>query len=243
MKPLKIGIVEDDLLIAESIAVTLQQIGYQPTKPVRTYADALRMIETETPDLLLVDIILEGEKDGIDLAATVNKNYGTPFIFLTANSDAATVNRAKEVKPYAYLVKPFNENDLFSSIEIAFSNFYSANKNKTENAPLSKLGNVIFVKEGETFHKIEINDIHYVESNNVYLNIYTAKRHYLVRVKLDDFLDKYSIGNFVRVHRSFAINPKHLESINTASVHVSGKEIPMHNNYKQQILDSIETLK
>jgi len=79
--PLKIGIIENNLLIAESIIVTLQQMGYQTTPAASNYTDAIKMIETETPDLLLVDIMLDGDKDGIDLAATVNKDYGLPFIF------------------------------------------------------------------------------------------------------------------------------------------------------------------
>ncbi len=244
MKPLKIGIVEDDLLIAESIAVTLQQIGYQPTKPVRTYKDALKMIETELPDLLLLDIMLEGDLDGIDLANTINKEYGIPFIFLTANSDYATVNRAKEVKPNAYLVKPFNENDLYSSIEIASNNFNSLNK--TENKSIGSaeyLKDVMFIKEGDLFHKIETNDILYIESDNVYLSIYTAKKHFVIRTKLDDFISEFPKGFFVRVHRSYAINLKHLETINSLTVKVADKEVPLQKIYKQELLHLIRSVK
>lgn len=244
MKPLKIGIVEDDLLIAESIAVTLQQIGYLATIPVQTYAGALQMIETESPDLLLVDIILKGDKDGIDLAETVNKRYNIPFIFLTANSDAATVSRAKEVNPSAYLVKPFNENDLFSSIEIAFSNFNTLHQAENRmGKPANKLDGSVFVKEGEVFLKVNLNTVLYIESDNVYLHLHTPQKHYLVRSKLDDFISEYARGSFVRVHRSYAVNLNFLEAINALTVTVAGKEIPMNKVYRDDLLNVIQHLK
>ena len=145
MKHLKIGIVEDDLIIAASIEMTLAQIGYQPVSPVRNYADALKMIASENPDLLLLDITLEGKQDGIELALKVNEVFGIPFIFLTSYSDPATVNRAKQANPYAYLVKPFNESDLFSAIEIAFNNYNREIKSARQ--PAKYLKDAIFIKE------------------------------------------------------------------------------------------------
>jgi len=244
MTSLKIGIIEDDLIVAKTIFVTLQQIGYSPIKAVRNYTDALSMIRSESPDLLLVDIVLDGEKDGIELAATVNKQFGIPFIFLTANSDVATVSRAKLVNPYAYLVKPFYENDLFTSIEIAFSNY-----NRARNSPINandtalKLSGSIFIKEGSVFHKVQLSDILYLESENVYLNVFTSKRNYVVREKLEDFVANYSKGNFVRVHRSYAVNTEHLESINDISVKVGAKEIPVNQNYRKELIAHINSLK
>lgn len=234
MAPLKIGIIEDDLLIAESIFITLQQLGYSPLRPVRTYTDALNMIRTNSPDLLLLDIIIDSAQDGIELAATVNREFGIPFIFLTANSDASTVNRAKEVSPFAYLVKPFTENDLYSSIEIAVSNFN--NQKKVHPETPSKLNDTLFVKEGEVYRKIAADDILYIESDNVYLHIHTATKSYLVREKLDDFITKLSSKDFVRVHRSYAINFNQLDAIHDLTVIVKGKEIPVSRNYRSELL-------
>ena len=244
MDHLKIGIIEDDLLIAESITLTVQQIGYIATQPVRNCADAIKMIKADSPDLLLIDIVLDGDLDGIDLAAIVNKEYGIPFIFLTANSDRGTVERAKEVKPHAFLVKPFNEQDLFSSIEIAFSNYNDARKAEKENDnAVSYLKDVIFIKESQLFHKVEINEILYIESDNVYLNIHTAKRQYVVRTKLDSFINGFTKGVFFRVHRSYAVNLKHLDTINSITVKVAGKDIPTHKIYRDELLLAINSIK
>ena len=160
MENLKIGIVEDDLLIAESIVQILKRLGYRTTQPVRNYADALKMITGEAPDLLLIDIILVGSPDGIELAKRVHEENTCPFIFITANSDRATVDRAKEVRLYAYLVKPFNENDLFSAIEIALSAFNHEEQLRNKEVTRRPSNNdFIFIKENHLFHKIELKEI------------------------------------------------------------------------------------
>src|SRR5436190_6769504 len=123
MDKIKIGIVEDEAIIADSLSHTLQQLKYDVAEPVASYSQALEMIESEKPDLLLIDIHLSGSKDGIDLAWKIKEDYDLPFIFLTANADAATVERAKNTEPPAYLVKPFNKDDLYTSIEICFHNY------------------------------------------------------------------------------------------------------------------------
>src|SRR6476659_1005538 len=123
MNKIKIGVVEDEVIIADSICAVLRQLGYDTTEPATSYSDALDMIENERPDMMLLDINLAGNKDGIQLAADIKTRYDLPFIFLTANSDSATVERAKVVEPPAYLVKPFNKNELFTSIEICLSNY------------------------------------------------------------------------------------------------------------------------
>jgi DNA-binding LytR/AlgR family response regulator len=243
MKQLKIGIIEDDLLIAESISVALKQIGYQPTRAVRNYQNAIQLIEEEKPDLLLIDIMLQGEADGIALAKKINSDYDIPFIFLTANSDAATVNRAKETHPMAYLVKPFTEHDLFSSIEIAFNNYNNRQKDAMPFAS-SYLKKVIFIKQADLFHKLEIDDILYLESDNVYLNIYTAsKKHFIVRNKLDDFVADLSNPDFVKVHRSFAVNLKHVDAIDSIHVKIEGKNIPLQKPYKEDLLLKVKSIK
>ena len=86
MSKIKIGVVEDELIIADSICSTLRQLGYDTTEPATSYTEALSMIENEKPDLMLLDINLAGSKDGIQLAAEIKARYDLPFIFLTANT-------------------------------------------------------------------------------------------------------------------------------------------------------------
>jgi len=241
MKPLVIGIVEDDLLIAESISYTLHQLGYQPTEAARTYLEAVHMIEADRPDLLLVDIMIQGDRDGIELAATVRDKYKIPFIFLTANSDKVTVERAKAVQPSAYLVKPFNEQDLFTSIEIALANANSNMKNIKTSSVTKE--DYLFVKDGDLFVKLNVNDILYVQSDNVYLKLFTPSRHYIVRNKLERFLEELGPGKFSRVHRSYAVNLDLVDSISEGFVNTAGLQVPLQRNYRDALLQAVRLFK
>lgn len=118
MGKVKIQVVEDEIVIADNICTILEKLGYDVLEPVINYSEAITQLEEERPDLCLLDIQLAGNKDGIDLAWKIKEDFNIPFIFLTSNADPRTVGRAKELAPPAYLVKPFNKDDLYTSIEI-----------------------------------------------------------------------------------------------------------------------------
>ena len=160
--------------IAESLVETLTQIGYETTEPVRTFDDALQMIETQSPDLVLLDIEIDGEKSGIDVGMKIHEHYKLPFIFLTAFSDNATIDKAKKANPYAYLVKPFSEGDLYAAIEVAINNYKIQNISKP--AQTTELRKTVFIKNGDLFEKLETENILYIECENVYLNIYILQQ-------------------------------------------------------------------
>ncbi len=242
MSSLKIGIVEDDMLIAESIVIALENIGYIPSEPASNFADAQKMIKSELPDLLLLDVMLGEGKDGIEVAEWVNKEIGIPFIFLTGNSDKATIERAKKVNPAAYLVKPFDEEGLYSSIEIAFNSFNLGKESKTQ-TPKPTVRNFVFVKKGEIFFKVESKEILFLVTDNVYITITTSDKQYLVRSKLQDFIDGFPHDTFIQTHRSYAININHLQAIDTDNLIVGGIEIPIQKAYRQELLEKFQSYK
>ncbi len=112
-------VVEDDAIIGEDIQRTLQRLGYEVGAPQRSGADALRCIESVVPDLVLMDIRLKGPLDGIQTTAQIRQKWDIPVVYLTAHSDETTLARAKETAPHGYLLKPFNERDLRTTIEVA----------------------------------------------------------------------------------------------------------------------------
>ena len=120
---LKILIVEDDAIIAQLIEHYLISFGHQILDIVHNSERALDLIHNLRPDLVLLDINIEGFKDGIEIARVIEENYQIPYIFLTALSDHATLERARQVRPSAYIVKPFKEADLYTAISIGLSNF------------------------------------------------------------------------------------------------------------------------
>lgn len=118
----RILIVEDEPAIAEHIAAYLDNDDFEVSSIVYDSTDALVELKNNTPDAVILDINLESETDGIDIAQIINDTYRIPFLFLTAHSDKQTLNRAKTVNPSGYIVKPFNEKTLQASVEIAIAN-------------------------------------------------------------------------------------------------------------------------
>jgi len=116
-------IVEDEAVIAAEIEMTLRRMGYRIAGKARNGDRALDLLATTSPDLALLDINIRGTLSGIDLASVIRDKYDYPFVFLTAFADRATLNRVKETRPYGYVVKPFNDKDLLSAIELALHQF------------------------------------------------------------------------------------------------------------------------
>ncbi|NOX45694.1 MAG: response regulator transcription factor [Chlorobi bacterium] len=244
MNKVKILVVEDEIIIADDICDILSNLGYETLEPVINYTQAIKAIEDHHPDIAILDIQLAGKQDGIDLAWKIKEDYDLPFIFLTSNADPATVERAKKVTPPAYLVKPFNKDDLYTSIEMALYN-YSVNSGFSKNPK----GNIMdkdiilkdsfFIKKSHLFHKVKFQDIFYLKAEHVYVEIHTSSgTKHLSRGSLTGFEEKLP-RNFFRVHRSFIINLDHLDAINNMYVIIDGNEIPIGKNYRDDLMKQI----
>ncbi len=122
MSQIRVLIVEDDPLIATDIAQCLEDLDYAVCGKAFTIARAHHLLETSYPDIALLDINLEGKQEGIDLAKIVREKYKIPFVFLTSYADKNTIREAKLVQPAGYIVKPFDEQDLYAALEIALFN-------------------------------------------------------------------------------------------------------------------------
>lgn len=115
----RILVVEDEGIIAEDIKMCLQDLGYNVLDVVTTGEEALRVAETRQPNLVLMDVILRGEMDGIEAAQLIHERLNIPVVFLTAHSDDPVLTRAKASEPFGYLIKPFRDRELHSTIEMA----------------------------------------------------------------------------------------------------------------------------
>src|SRR5688500_6194220 len=127
----KILITEDEVIIAEDIAACLEELGYEVCA-IDSGIDTIGMVRETKPDLVLLDINIKGERDGIETAQLIKEEFGIPFIFLTAYADQQTIDRAKTTEPYGFIVKPFDEKDLRSAIEIAL---YKSGRDKERLMP------------------------------------------------------------------------------------------------------------
>lgn len=123
MNEFKILIVEDEAIIAQNIAVYLNNSDFVVSGIAYDDEEAMFQLKQNAPDAVILDINLDCETDGIELAAYINKYSHIPFLFLTSHADKDTLERAKKVEPWGYIVKPFNEKTLVATLEIALSNF------------------------------------------------------------------------------------------------------------------------
>ena len=119
MTKAKILVVEDESITARDLELTLLELGYDVVAKVPTGEEAILQAEATKPDLVLMDIILAGEMNGIEAAQQINERFDIPVVYLTAHADEGTLSRAKITGPYGYIVKPFNEVNLHSNIEMA----------------------------------------------------------------------------------------------------------------------------
>lgn len=235
MSEIKVGVVEDEVIIADNIVALLSDLGYATCEPAGNYDEALKMLQEESPDVVLLDINLARSKDGVEVAKQIRSGKNIPIIFLTANSDKATIERAKQVNPEAFLVKPFQKSDIYSAIEVAVHNFGSKLPDMAS-AQVPGVKDFLFIKEGQYFSKVSYSDILYLSSDHVYVTVHTVSKKYLVRASMQEYLERFDPLKFVRVHRSYAVNMDRVEKINTAYVVLNGEQVPMSKSYREDIM-------
>ncbi|MCB9252510.1 MAG: response regulator transcription factor [Flavobacteriales bacterium] len=240
MKKIKIGVIEDESMTALLIEKSITTLGYSMVFLADNYEEAVENITNKQPDILLIDIFLKGKKDGIELANFVNNTLKIPFIFLTNDSSKDTLERAKKVSPPGYLVKPFTSEELFCSIEICLHNSVKLQESPQVVQPFSK--DVIFVKDGTSFVKLYIDEIYYMESDHVYINIYTKTRKVSIRASLNTFYESLDKNIFYRIHRSYVVNINHIQSFNHDHALVNGTKVPILHKYAKGIFERFSIL-
>lgn len=239
----KILISEDEIIIAEDLAACLEELGYQ-TCAIDSGEDTLDMIRTMQPDLVLLDVNLKGDTDGIEIGSRIREEFDIPFIYLTAYADKATLDRAKKTEPDGFLAKPFDEKNLRSAIELALYKRDASHKPQ-ENGPVAPAkpareaetqADYIFVKVKHRIIKVQYSDILWVEAYDNYSFIVTVDQKYLVSSTLKDMEHKLPSGNFVRVHRSYIANLDKVEALEENAVVFSKGDIPIGKSYKKALM-------
>lgn len=244
--PLKILIVEDEMIIAANISLQLSTLGYEVTGIIPRGEEALIHIKEQKPDIVLLDINLKGKIDGIETALLMQEDFNIPIIYLTANADDKNFNRAKTTNPYAFISKPFKKLDLQRAIELTANHLQLNNNTEKEiqdidDEPLI-LKDCIFVRHHEKMVKISINDILYIEAERNYCRIYAKGKEYLIVTTLKDIDEKLPQDHFLRIHRSFIVNISQIDEIATSHVVVSRKAIPISKQLKSELLKRLHTI-
>ncbi len=221
-------IVEDEALIADDMAEILELHGFEVSDIVDEAEDALKSIEQNNPDIALLDINIKGAEDGISLASRLT----IPFVFITSFYDQKTIQRASKVNPSGYLVKPFSENELIANVELAL------NKQKVAVKP-HQVPEKLFFRQDQEILSVMSDQIVYAEAFDNYTNLYTDSDRFIISHTLKSVEEKLTPLGFVRVHRSYLINFKLIDSISENSVFLKGQKIPISKSYRKFLMDQL----
>jgi len=229
MDKIKVLIVEDELIIASDLAEILETNGCKVSGIIMDYVEAVRQLDTDRPDIVLLDINIKGDQDGIQLATEV-RSRKLPFVYISSHTDRATIERAKQSHPYGFLVKPFEEDDVMVAIEIALGNFAREQNTASGNSTPSEefvIGNSLFVRHKNSTIKLRYGDIHFVQADSNYCIIHTHDQRYTLRSTLKEIEGKLTEKQFYRSHKSYLINLDHLTSINAEEIQVGNQRLPV----------------
>jgi len=234
---IKIYIVEDEPLIAETIKTALVKEGYEVCGMTDNAKEALYDIDDCKPDIVLLDITIEGDIDGVSLAGKIQQKFKIPYIFLTSLSDPETIDRVKKTNPYGYIIKPFNEAALRSNIELAL------HKHQQENSSeITSTSSSFFIKNKGELIKITKDDILYIEAFDNYAYICTKTDKFILSYTLKKVHEKINDSRFLRVHRSYVINIQKIDSLIDHYVILNGHKIPVGKSFKEELMNTIALL-
>lgn len=227
-------IVEDEPLIADDIAMILENNKYKISCIVDNGIEALGELKKSKTSIALLDINIEGDMDGVKLAHHINNDFNIPFVFLTSYYDNNTLQRVKATNPWGYIVKPFAEGDLVANIELALMK-----SGREISRPQS---DKFFIRDHNELNSIDPDKILYVESDDNYANIFTAERKYVVSHTLKSVEEQLAGLEFIRTHKSFLVNFRKVTSIHEGYVFIEEVKIPIGRTYKNQLLKNLAIL-
>jgi DNA-binding LytR/AlgR family response regulator len=240
----KILIVEDEILVATDIQESLESLGYTIQGTVDTGLKAIEAVEKSLPDLVLMDINLKGEMTGIEAAKIITRKNDVPIIYLTANADIDTVNKAKVALPYGYIIKPFNDKDLQTNIEIAIFKFVNDVKLKMESEQFNTFfdlkdhsKNQIILHGEKGLEKINIDDVYFIEKDDDQTIVHLAEDEVYTQRPFAEITGLFPKKYFIQVSKYFVINTLKVFAVKFPEIIISDKMavITVDEKYKETI--------
>ena len=243
-------VVEDESIVRKDIERSLEKLGYHVVAQADNGERAIELARATKPDLALMDIQIKGGMSGIETAEALKQEMDIPVVYLTAFADEPTLNKAKITEPHGYILKPFKEIDLHTTIEMAIHKHGKEKEVRVENELLRSLtsyksnANYLFIKHQSKLMKVNTTDIYYVEALKDYMQIVTADMKYTIHATMKDIERKLPKSVFQRLHRSYIVNMDKIAAISGGDVILAdvNKEIPVGGNYRDELGERINIL-
>lgn len=225
MNSINVLIVEDELLIAETIKLYLEERNHKVIDIAISYDEAIKLIEDKRPDIALLDIRLYGEKSGIDVARYIkDRNLPIPYIIVSSQYDQDYIEKAMHAGAGGYITKPITKETLWSSLELAVL--------RSEHVEDDKY---VDLKISHGLQRVRISEILYIKSDHVYVEVVGASFKYYGRYSLGDMLNLINEPQFIQCHRSYIINLDKVEKYSSSKVWIGDSELPVSLKYKSAI--------
>ncbi|HKL03644.1 MAG TPA: LytTR family transcriptional regulator DNA-binding domain-containing protein [Cryomorphaceae bacterium] len=236
-------VVEDESIVSKDIQHSLKKLGYNVVGSSATGEKAIELALELKPNIVLMDIMLKGELTGIQAAEQIKAKLNIPVVYLTAYADEATLEKAKVTEPYGYIIKPFKEIDIHTSIEMAIYKHSKEREVQKERDLLYSLvenkesKGFIFVKSNSRLVKLKTSDIYFVEALKDYVVINALNSRYTIHSTMKDIEKKLPSDEFIRVHRSFIVGINKIAAIEQPNLILENdkKVIPIGGSYKDEL--------
>ena len=229
----KILIVEDEIELANNISEILLELDYKVAAVVDNAESALAFLEDGEADLVLMDILIYGELDGIDLAYKIREKYNLPIVFSTAYSGTEYLDRISSEIHEGYLLKPFTLDSLKTAV------FFGLKRHGEKSKEGSKPKGSLKIMDKGYLVPVPFSEIVYLKADGLYTRVFTKAKSYLVRDILKNFEEKLNTTQFIRVHKSYLVNIGFVASFNAKKINLGDTNIPIRRGLYKELLEKI----
>ncbi len=223
MENIKILIVDDEVLIAEDLKDSILSFGITKIELAHDKEGAVEALHSFDPDVVLLDIRMENETDGIEIGEYISKHFNKPFIYITAHSDVEMIKQLVKTKPSAYITKPVKNSDLFVSISLAVELLNNAASDNLK------------IKDGHSTLLVAVNSILYIASEGNYVNIFCEHKRHVSRQSLDSIVSELDGAQFFRIHRSYLVNVSKVTRYSRKEVIIGDVTLPVSRNLGEEL--------
>lgn len=221
---MNILIVEDEIIIAQHLQEICEEIGHRVVGIVPKPEKLLDALTQFAPEAVLLDINLDGKFEGIEIGKMLSEQYALPYLFITSYSDKQLMEKAISSRPEAYIIKPFQEAEIFAALKII-----------EQKIKLTKAETYYPVTKNYKQINLPYSEILYIQSDGNYVKIFSTRGLFMERVSLEKTLGKLNCADFARIHRSYIVNKNHISARSSASVFLGETELPVSKTYKSNV--------
>ena len=229
IKP-SILIVEDDPIISVALKKILQENNFEVIGVTNNASDAWGLCKKHLPQLVILDVYLEGDLTGIWVGEQIEKmDLDIKIIYLTAYDDDQTIRYIERTSPYFYLTKPFKESMLISNIKLAL---------KTKKLPRK----TVKLWENHKLYSLVVAHIYYIQSEGNYLNIYGnfEKSPIIVRKRLPEIIEMIPENEFIRVHQRYVVNRMWVDYVDLKHITINKELIPISRSFRKDVKNKLK---